>query len=72
MDPAIRKALTGLVLSIAVLMLGFTAFDLGSGVVSTALWLNLGAWCLVILCCSWILIAGRRNGEASEGTSDDD
>ncbi len=57
MDPAIRQALLWTVLGVGVVMFGFTGFDVASGVRSTALWIALLAWPVVIFATGWILKA---------------
>ncbi|WRS29543.1 hypothetical protein U6G28_08430 [Actinomycetaceae bacterium MB13-C1-2] len=65
MDSAIRKALTWTVFGIGILMAGFTALDLGSGVASTALWIGLFAWLVVSGIALSILLADRKNDPAA-------
>lgn len=70
MDPAIRTALTWVVLGIGAVMTGFTALELGSGTTSTALWLGMILWPLLVIINGWILWAESR-GSASRLTEGD-
>lgn len=66
MDSAVRKALIWVVLGVGVMMSGFTALDLGSDVRSTALWLAMIFWPVVVGICWWILAADRNSSDTKE------
>ena len=70
MDSLMKKALTWVMLGSAVLMFGFTIFDVASGTQSTALWLSLLFWPLIIAICWWIL-ASEKPEKTSSLSSDD-
>ena len=58
-----KKALTWVMLGSATLMFGFSVFDVASGTKSTALWLNLLFWPLIIAICWWILAADKSGDD---------
>ena len=70
MDPVVRKALLWVLLGSAVLMTGFTGLDLASGVASTALWLALFFWPLVVAICWWILASDKSKSADETGTGE--
>lgn len=67
MDPAIRQALLWTILGLGVVLTGFTLFDVASGAQSTALWVGLVAWPLVVVLSGWIL-----KGTPYQGSVDSD
>lgn len=69
MDPSISKALTWVTLGLSVIMFGFTGLDVGSGNSSTALWIGLIAWLIMIVISGWTLWAGRDRLEVGQGSA---
>lgn len=60
MNEAIWRALTTCICVIAVMLTGFTLFDLGSGASSTALWVSMIGWPVVAIISGWILVKDPR------------
>lgn len=63
MDASIRKALTWTLFGLGILMIGFTALDIGSGVASTALWIGLFAWLIVVGASLYALLSDRKTSQ---------
>ncbi len=65
MDDAIWRALTTCICGVAVILTGFTLFDLGSGSSSTALWISVVAWPVIAIISGWILVKSPRGRNLS-------
>ncbi len=55
MDPAIRQAVTWIILCLSVVMTLFTWVDISGGDSGTAVWLSAVAWPLVAGLSAWVL-----------------
>lgn len=75
MDDAVWRALVSCICAIAIVLTGFTLFDLGSGNASTALWVSVVAWPVVAIVSGWILAKSPRgrhlNAEGEDAEADD-
>lgn len=67
MDPAIRQALTWVILGLALIMTVFTWADISSGTSSTAMWISGGAWPITAGIAGWILRKNPYTSPDQEG-----